>query len=288
VISVWKPWYVYRPRQLVRRAARSLAAPPECATVRLPWGVELAVDPRETIGRALWTTGVYDIAVSELLYRLTPPGAVAVDAGANVGYMTGLLAVRAGPGGVVYAFEPHPTVADQLRENAARIARHPSAARVVVCAAALSDAPGEVRLVQPDGFAANHGLGRVGDGPAGIPVEARRLDDAVPEGRIDVLKIDVEGHEPAVLAGAEGLLRGGQVRHVVFEEHGGPDGPTGRRLGAAGYALFQVGWRLGGLVLARPDAPPVCRPYEAPSYLATLDPAGAAAACRPGGWRLFG
>ncbi len=291
MLAVWKPWYVYRPRQLVLRAVRAVRRPAGPTAVPLPWGVELAIDPAETIGRAIWTTGVYDIAVSEVLYRLTGPGAVAVDAGANIGYMTSILAARAGAGGAVFAFEPHPAVADRLRENAARIGRLPGAARVEVRQVALSDAEGEARLVLPDEFASNNGVGFLAAGSGGaneFAVRTQRLDDLFPDGRIDVMKMDVEGHEPAVLRGAAGLLAGRRIGHLVFEAHDGPDGEACRLLRAAGYTVFQVGWRINGPVLAPSDAPPVCKPYEAPSYLATADPAAAMASGRPAGWRLFG
>lgn len=292
MFSVWKPWYVYRPRQLVLRALRAVHRPAGGrAVVSLPWGVEMVVDPAETIGRAIWTTGVYDIAVSEVLYRLTPPGGVAVDAGANIGYMTGILATRAGAGGVVYAFEPHPAVADRLRENVARFGRLPGAARVEVWQVGLSDATGEARLVCPKEFADNQGVGFLDADPggsAGLVVETRRLDEVIGGGRIDVMKMDVEGHEPAVLRGAGRLLDDRRLRHLVFEAHDGPDGEACRLLRASGYALFQVGWRMTGPVLADPAGPPVCKRYEAPSYLATADPDGARAACRGSGWRLFG
>ena len=92
-----KPWYFHRPGQLLRRLWSGLVGLPSApVVVLLPWGVELEVDPRETIGRAIWTTGIYDLAVSETLFRLTRSGDLVVDAGANIGYMSGLLAVRAG------------------------------------------------------------------------------------------------------------------------------------------------------------------------------------------------
>ena len=50
------------------------------------------------------------------------------------------------------------------------------------------------------------------------------LDDEIPVERIDVLKVDVEGYEPAVLRGAARLLSEGRVGAVVCElnEASGP------------------------------------------------------------------
>jgi FkbM family methyltransferase len=291
VSALWKPWFVYRPRQLARRVGQMFAAPPTGMTaVTLPWGATLTVNPGETVGRAIWTTGVYDIAVSEVLFRLVPFGGRAIDAGANVGYMTSLLAAKAGPPGRVESFEPHPVLGQRLRDNV----RH-AASAVELHALALSDAAGVARFVLPAGFSANEGIGHLAPAnrPAtpdetAIEVPTATLDGLFPDDRFDVLKLDVEGHEAAVLRGARGLLGRGAVRHVVFEDHAIATSAAAEILHAAGYALFQVGWAMRGPVVAGLVAPRLCKPYEAPSYLATLDPTGATAALAPRGWRIYG
>ena len=59
----------------------------------------MRVRPRETVGHIMWHLGVLDLAASEVCWRLLDPGETAVDVGANIGVMTGLLARRAGPTG---------------------------------------------------------------------------------------------------------------------------------------------------------------------------------------------
>lgn len=289
MLSLWKPWYVYRPTQVVRRLTRSLRKTPDgLVQVLLPWGTTITVNPQETIGRALWTTGVYDLAVSELLYRLTPQGGIAVDVGANIGYMTSILAVRAGPTGRVMSFEPHPGLAEQLRQNATEFARNGSAAPIEILQAALSDVVGTTNLVCPDGFSSNQGLGFLSTTGEGMSVPTVRLDDILGDGVVTVMKLDVEGHEPAVLRGAARLLADRRLRHVVFEEHHGAQSETCQLFRSAGYTLLQVGWTMRGLILADLAAPSVCKPYEAPSYVATIASDEAIAACSPNGWQVFG
>src|SRR5580704_10103514 len=74
-----KPEYVFRPRQLLRRFGPRPKGPDDIAEVLLPWGLPFRIRPQEVLGRAIWNTGVYDLAVSEALWRLTDPGETVVD-----------------------------------------------------------------------------------------------------------------------------------------------------------------------------------------------------------------
>jgi hypothetical protein len=114
-----KPYYLYRPLQLARRLRTSQASDGDPLLLRTAWGSELYCWP-DALGRAVARTGVYDLAVAETLARLAESGETAVDAGANVGLMSNLLAHAVGPHGRVVAFEPHPAIVQTLRRNAAR------------------------------------------------------------------------------------------------------------------------------------------------------------------------
>jgi len=120
----------------------------------------------------------------------------AVDIGANRGTYTYFLAKRCPK---VYAYEPNPWMADFLRKA--------SPAHVDVREAALSDTAGRTTFTIPydQRNRHQHNVGSIDnledrEGEK-IDVETRRIDD---EGLEDVgfIKIDVEGHEPAVLDGA--------------------------------------------------------------------------------------
>jgi FkbM family methyltransferase len=279
-----KPWFAYRPGQFLRRIGRAAFPPREpIQVVRLPWGCPLEIDIRETIGRAVWNCGVYDLAVVEVLTRLADPELLAIDAGANIGAMTGALAARAAE---VWAFEPHPEVFLRLKANIARFAGRPGFSPTTVFEIALSAAEGEAHLENPDLLGTNHGLARITTADTGLVVKTTRLDSLLGDRAVGVLKLDVEGHELSVLHGTETALNSRRVRHIVFENHGGAGSPVCAYLMSLGYHLFEIGWRLTGPNISRPGAGGAKR-YEAPSYLATREPDSALARCGPRGWECL-
>jgi len=120
-----------------------------------------------------------------------------VDAGANKGVYTYWLERLSRH---VYAYEPNPKMFKTLKSGVGR--------KATVNFAALSDQAGDFALRIPktargsysnQGASLNHD--KVGDRYGEVMVETRRLDD---EGLVDIgfIKIDVEGHEMAVLDGA--------------------------------------------------------------------------------------
>jgi FkbM family methyltransferase len=66
-------------------------------------------------------THSYEADTVELVRKITRPGMVALDIGANVGYYTRLLSTLVGSSGHVLAFEPHPRSFTLLRQNTVRL-----------------------------------------------------------------------------------------------------------------------------------------------------------------------
>lgn len=130
--------------------------------------------------------------------RYLRPGDVVVDVGANVGNLTLTASSLVGGGGHVYAVEAHPRTFGYLRGNLA----HNGVSNVTPFNTAVGRKSGTVHfsdLHQDD-------INRVTEG-GGIPVPVRPLD-ALPirEGRVALVKVDVEGYEWPVFQGAAGLL----------------------------------------------------------------------------------
>ena len=175
----------------------------ETVALRPPWGgaaLTFAGGPAEAglFADIAAAGGRYGGGVLHALPELLPPDGIMVDAGAHVG----LVAVPAAalvPGGRVHALEPVPATADLLAVNAAG---HPA---VTVHRIALSDHEGEAAMDADAAFSAGSSIAAAG----ALRVPVRTLDawaEDVGLGRLDVLKLDVEGAEVAALRGARRTL----------------------------------------------------------------------------------
>jgi FkbM family methyltransferase len=141
------------------------------------------------------------------------PGGTAVDVGAHRGVYTYWLHRLVGADGTVLAFEPQPDLHDYLRAGL-RPARYRN---VVLSPVALSDHTGAERLVIPvvDGAPqiAWAGLDHAEADGVGVDVDVSTLDQQLEGRQVDFVKIDVEGHEGHVLAGATETLT---ARHAAW------------------------------------------------------------------------
>lgn len=274
-----KPYYIFRPTQAFRRLALLLGRDPR--NVVLPWGLPIRFDRSEAVGDAIARIGLYDLTVCEALWRLADPGDLAVDAGANIGVMTSVLAVSVGKTGEVVALEPHPRTFERL---AANVAHWHDASTITPARKALSDQLGIATLHLP-ADAATATLSA--NGPAVAEVECTTLDELLGERRVGVLKLDVEGHEEAVLVGARRALVDRRVRDIVFEDLAPPPTAVMRLLEEAGYSLFKLDCRLLRLALIGIDGPFRHRVFESPNYLATLDPGRARSRIGSWGWQVL-
>jgi FkbM family methyltransferase len=227
---------------------------------------------------------------SEIIMRLTDPGEVVIDIGANLGHMTSLFAFAVQASGIVHAFEPHPLVFDRLSKNVDRWRLQASYGSVVLYPVALSDEAGVAEL-STSVFAINEGSASVKPfstelSEGAYAVETRRLDDVLgAEQFIGVMKLDVEGHELQVLQGATRLLASHRVRDVIFEEHGTVPTPVTELLEAHGYTVMQVEEHFLGFAVKEARGKP--KALDDPSLVATRDPERARARLRVRGSAVY-
>jgi FkbM family methyltransferase len=171
--------------------------------------------------------------------RNVRPGARVVDVGANHGYFTLLLAEVVGPQGHVFAFEPNPRLFELLERNV-RLNGFERRVTLIRAAAAARDGQGTLvvdrRRSGEGSLVLERGAERVA-----LPVALQRVDGAV-SGPIDFMKVDVEGADYEVLAGAAGLLEDGRTA-VLIEHHAGYHAEPRARLlelQAQGFRLSHV------------------------------------------------
>lgn len=240
-------WRGVRPRAALLRLALGVGQRP--VTVAFRDGPVLAV-------RTLLELWVVRATVLEREYL--PPGialgeaATVVDAGASVGDFA-LTVARERPAGTVHAIEPEPAAFDLLEANC----RANRATNVVAHRLALSDRDGFAELACDRRRPVLNTL----DPPAGdrrprLEVPCRRLDGLLAElavERCDLLKIDCEGAERAILGGlgAAGLAR---VGAVALEYHADCDRDwLGRLLAGDGFRVWHRPcpvWQQHGLLFA--------------------------------------
>jgi FkbM family methyltransferase len=161
-----------------------------------------------------------------------------------------------------------------LEQNVADVSASHRIAPVTLRNAALSGARGTAELAIPDDAPANDAMCYLAraERPStrSIPVAVETIDDVLGTAPVAVMKLDVEGAELAVLAGATAALAAGRIRHIVFEEHNGPASDVVKLLRSLGYEIFAIGWSLRGPTFGPADGKRLIEAYEAPSYLATL------------------
>jgi len=300
--DVLKPEYLFQPKvALLRLLPFKTKLKSEFVEKVLPWGTKLRLRPLEEHGQILLTLGVIDLTVTETLWRLTDPGSVAVDVGANIGYMTGVLAsrVETQSGGKIWAFEAHPDIFKELTYNTRELQSQFPNTNFYIEHKAVSDKEGCIQLGIPEGFSENQGLAFVMNSEnelnksnmkdiKTISVQSVSLDGVFPSpSKIDILKLDVEGHELTVLKGAEKLITQGRIRDCVFEEHRDYPTPVTQYLKDNGYEIFRIQRSLFKPLLLSPDSEVPKTKWLPTSFLATKDATRATERFQKAGWQVL-
>jgi FkbM family methyltransferase len=215
------------------------------ALTRLYTGHRIYVDTRDVgICSHLMLEGRWEPWIETVLRQAVKPGMRFADVGANFGYYTLLGSQWVGPEGRVFAFEANPGIASKLRRS---ISVNGFDDRTTLFNLAVYSHEAELEFSFTHEYS---GGGAIGAGGSGtwrahqVKVRAAPLDLLLgDQPSIDVLKIDVEGAEPAAIRGAAALLdRSPQVVLVVeFSEESIPASP-----GALAYLhdFVRQGFRL--------------------------------------------
>lgn len=172
--------------------------------------LRLCAFPDDLIGREIAVAGTYEAAGLAAMQWLcdtgvvqSPAASVFLDIGANVGIYTLTLAPRFAQ---TLAFEPHPVVNRVLELNAD--INGPLDVSIVRCGLSDAECIAELSEGVPGNLGASS-LERATAAARKYAIHLRRGDDVVREmtkSTVALVKIDVEGHEPKVIAGLSQVL----------------------------------------------------------------------------------
>jgi len=154
-----------------------------------------------------------DRAERKLLQKVLFPGAVTVDAGANIGIYSEFLSLCVGPEGVVHSFEPCPDNFMRLRCATRKLPN------VSLCPAAVGERSGETMLDLADKLNVDHrAYATEENGRRALQVGMVALDDYFKPGqRVDLLKLDVQGYELHALQGAKRIVNENREIKLLLE-----------------------------------------------------------------------
>lgn len=175
--------------------------------VRGRHGIYVANDNDIYVGRALIHYGEFSELEWALLRAYCQPGDTVIEVGAHIGAHTVSLSKAVGPQGRVVAIEPQPAMFQALCANLALNCLANVEAHQCGCGRAAGTMSVPLIDYASEGNFAAISLGPRNDTGLSQPVPVRPLDDVVAgHSRVDLIKIDVEGMEAEVLAGAGGVI----------------------------------------------------------------------------------
>jgi FkbM family methyltransferase len=176
------------------------------------FGARIRCEPTDLIQGTILNFGVWEPDVSRTIERTLSPGDVFVDIGANIGYDSLLASSRVGAGGQVVAIEASPRTFGLLQAN---LARNSFATNVRAVNVAVSDRPGKLNVYNfsDENIGATTTLAARAEewrqlhgersGTLIASVDALPLREILTPNelqRVRLIKMDVEGAEPEILA----------------------------------------------------------------------------------------
>jgi FkbM family methyltransferase len=187
------------------------------AVVRLE-GLDLVVPTRE-LGLLSYLvhhgTSAVEPAVRAALRRHLAPGMVAVDAGANIGLHSLVMAEAVGSSGRLLAFEPLPHLSRAVSRS---LLLNGFSARATVVEAVLAERAGELAFHVTEHSPVSSLFAPRHVASTAIRVRATTLDDEIAsDRRVDLVKMDIEGAEPLAWAGMTRVLAENPSLVVILE-----------------------------------------------------------------------
>jgi FkbM family methyltransferase len=203
----------------------------------LPGVGTVTLDFRDQSARGMLNFSMGELESNAFMFRLIEgclkPGTVFWDVGANIGWVCAHFAHPRLKLAAIHAFEPNPVAFKSLQSL---FAKHPI---VKVHAVALGSENKTAAMNIEPGATQLGSFRRSLGGVASVEVTVRRADDVQAELNLplpDVIKIDVEGFEPQVIAGMQQLIA--RKKPIIFFEYQFLSDDEIRGLVPAGYEIL--------------------------------------------------
>lgn len=228
----------------VKVARRLIPFPSRETEVTLSGGAKIVIPPGFPMARS-YATGVYEREVTALVQDTLNQGMSMVDVGAFCGYYTVLASRLVGNSGRVYAFEPAPDAYQYLKRNIASN----DCRNVTASDEAVSDEVGTAAFAPIEkarGFLSSHTLDH-----SSLMVQTVTLDSFFSDAewpQVDLIKIDVEGGEKAVLGGMRELSRRNPHLRLIMEFSLFNMGRSGVSCEDLTAVLQELGFRSGFII----------------------------------------
>lgn len=200
------------------------------------------------ISRTLLLFGQREMEHKVMLEKVLKPGMTVLDIGANIGYYALMEMKIIGPTGTLLAVEPSPSNAKLLKRNLELNGHH----GIEVRNAAVSDSSGYRTFFMSEMSNLNtfhdNGTGKLHLSGQTVEVETLTVPQVAAGRKLDLIRMDVEGHEVEVINGLLPAIEAGeQAPMIIFETHLSRYGADHdleaplRRLFAQGYKVKLAG-----------------------------------------------
>ena len=189
---------------------RPIYAGTDRALVRLASGEHICVDTNSLDAIDYLLGWDMEANVLPLFRSFLQPKSVVLDIGANFGLYTATSASRIRDHGRLYSFEANPHTFDLLKRTlyANRLVHRPN---ITAVNALVGESAGRGTLhYLPEflGGATMTDIGQWGEAKRSVELDMITIDEFLPVGlAVDLVKIDVEGHEPFVVRGMQKTIR---------------------------------------------------------------------------------
>jgi len=176
-------------------------------------GNKMFLDPLDNLRLSI--NKIYEEYETEVVKKIIKKGDIVLDLGANIGYYTLIFAKLVGDKGKVFAFEPEPNNFNLLKKNVEVNGYQ----NIVLIPKAVSSKTEKHKLYIFDEDTGSHTIIETEKNQKYIEIDSVCLDDYFVkfDGKINFIKMDIEGYEGEAIKGMTSLLQKSDRIGILME-----------------------------------------------------------------------